>query len=146
MYRVIFLAYILQHCALKIFASSAEYDRELSVYRRIARELSSYQDLPLSRLVCPLELTKSNKRGSLKVPPHAGALVVCPLADGTLSELTYNCCDAFRVAHSVLRALTALHELDICHADMSNSNVLIMFAQPIQVSCYSVLLPITHTF
>lgn len=120
----------MQNCALKIFASSAEYDRELSVYRRIARELSSYQDLPLSRLVFPLELTKSRK---LESPPHAGALVVNPLADGTLSELSYNCGDAFRVAHSMLRALTALHELGVCHADMSNTNVLILFNQPIEV-------------
>ncbi len=122
----------MQACALKIFASTAEFDRELEVYKEISK-LASCQDLPLSRLVCPLQLTRSTGRHAPKVPPYAGALVVWPLADTTLANLQYNCQSAFSVALSMLRALTALHDLGLCHADMSNTNVLIQLNEPIKV-------------
>ncbi len=122
----------MQACALKIFASTAEFDRELEVYKQIS-ELVSYEDLPLSRLVCPLQLTRSTGRHAPNAPPHAGALVVWPLADSILANLQYNCQSAFSVALSMLRALTALHDLGRCHADMSNSNVLIQLDEPIKV-------------
>lgn len=118
---------------IKIFASPIEFDRELKVYMAISKQ-PSYQDFPLSRLICPLELTSSGARCKrLAVPAHAGALVVWPLADKILSNLQYNRKDAFYVADSILRALDALHELRICHADMSNSNVLVQCTEPIKV-------------
>ncbi len=91
------------------------------------------QDLPLSRLVCPLQLAQSTGRHAPKAPPHAGALVVWPLADTTLANLQYKCQNAFSVALSMLRALTAFHDLGRCHADMSNTNVLIQLNEPIKV-------------
>ncbi len=91
------------------------------------------EQVHLSRLVCPLQLIQSKHRTALPVPAHSGALVVWPLANYTLADLQYNYQDAFRVADSMLRALVALHGLNICHADMSSSNVLIQDAEPIKV-------------
>jgi hypothetical protein len=121
-----------QDCVLKIFSSRTEFERELQVYQRI-RELSADKQVHLSRLVCQLELTRSKQRTAPAVPAHAGALVVWPIADFTLADLHYNHQNAFCVADTMLRALVALHELRVCHADMSSSNVLIQNTEPIKV-------------
>ena len=91
------------------------------MYQRI----STAQTTSLSRLVCPLELTQSGSRNPPAIPAHAGALVVWPLAERTLAELAYCSRTAFQVAWSVLQALATLHSLDIGHADMSSTNILI---------------------